>query len=225
MQTWWLYSASLAPYAGSQVRIRFFFDTIDGLGNGYRGWYVDDVAIRSCDSSDPGGDPDGDGLTNAEEAALATDPCVVDTDRDGCADSEELAGAPAPEPGSTGPYEALAWYDFFDVPVPASPDPTPNGPRNQAIATADILAVLLYVGTYHGDGGTPSAKGVAYDIVKGSCDVDGDTVSDKEGLCYDRSVSTEPNPPWAAGPPDGAVNMADVLGLLAQVGLDCRGAP
>jgi hypothetical protein len=132
-----------------------------------------------------------------------------DTDGDGCADSEE------PSMG----YNPLAWYDVYDVPVPANPDMTANGPRNQAVAMGDVLAVLFYVGAY--DGGPANPNGVAYDSVKGSCDWDADTVPDKEGLCYDRSPGTAPNPPWEVGPPNGAVNMPDVLAVLAQVGLSC----
>jgi hypothetical protein len=89
----------------------------------------------------------------------------------------------------------------------------------------DVLAVLRYVGTFDGDGGVPNPNGVAYDSVKGSCDWNGDTVPDKEGLCYDRSPSLLPNPPWDAAPPSGTVAMSDVLGVLAQVGLDCSGPP
>ncbi|MEQ8273996.1 MAG: DUF4215 domain-containing protein [Deltaproteobacteria bacterium] len=37
-------------------------------------------------------DPDGDGLTNAEEVALGTDPHVADTDGDGIDDGDEVAG-------------------------------------------------------------------------------------------------------------------------------------
>ena len=39
---------------------------------------------------EPGEDPDGDGLTNAEEFAAGTDPFSVDTDGDGIPDREEL---------------------------------------------------------------------------------------------------------------------------------------
>ncbi|MFQ5612324.1 MAG: M4 family metallopeptidase [Anaerolineae bacterium] len=46
MQTWTEHSFDLSPYAGSQVRVRFFFDTIDAAFNNYRGWYIDDVAIN-----------------------------------------------------------------------------------------------------------------------------------------------------------------------------------
>jgi hypothetical protein len=40
-------------------------------------------------------------------------------------------------------------------------------------------------------------------------------------LEYDRSPSADPNRPWDAGPPDGAITMGDVLAALAQVGLKC----
>src|SRR5207249_1542494 len=38
---------------------------------------------------DPNADSDGDGLTNATEAANGTNRCTVDTDGDGCSDGEE----------------------------------------------------------------------------------------------------------------------------------------
>jgi hypothetical protein len=46
MQTWVEHSFDLPPYVGSQVRIRFYFDTVDSTANGYRGWYIDDVAVH-----------------------------------------------------------------------------------------------------------------------------------------------------------------------------------
>jgi RHS repeat-associated protein len=61
-------------------------------------------------------------------------------------------------------------------------------------------------------------NGVDYDSDKNA-----DTVED--GLDYDRSPSAAPNPPWEAGPPDGAVTMADVLAVQPQVGRNCIGAP
>jgi hypothetical protein len=179
-------------------------------------------------AADGQADSDADGLTNLDEYLLGTDPCLYDTDGDGCADGEEPPGAPAPEPGSTGAYNPLAWHDFYDVPVPARPDMAPNGPRNQGVSMGDVLAILLYVGT--SEGGEPNPNGVDYDSDKG-VDTDADTVADAppdgepDGLDYDRSPSLLPNPPWDAGPPSGAVNMADVLAALAQVGLSCSGVP
>jgi parallel beta-helix repeat protein len=139
---------------------------------------------------------------------------TCDTDGDGCTAVQEAAMTS---------FDDAKWYDFFDVPAPANPDMTANGPRSKAVTMADVLAVLFYVGTRDGDGGVPNANGVAYDSVKGSCDWNADTTPDKEGLCYDRSPSTVPNPPWEAGPPNGAVSIADVLTALAQVGLSCSG--
>jgi len=46
MQAWVEHSFDLSPYVGSQVRIRFDFDTVDDLGNQFRGWYIDDVAVH-----------------------------------------------------------------------------------------------------------------------------------------------------------------------------------
>jgi hypothetical protein len=169
------------------------------------------------------------GQEDSDQDALgdACDSCVddQDCDDDGCADGEEVPGpgAAAPKPGSTGAYDPLAWYDFYDVPVPAVPDPEANGSKNRGINIADVLAVLFYVGAY--EGGPPNPSGVAYDSVKGSCDWDADTTPDEEGFCYDRSPGVEPNPPWEVGPPSGAVNMSDVLAVLAQAGLDCSGPP
>jgi len=100
-------------------------------------------------------------------------------------------------------------WDFYDVPIPATPDPDPNGSKNHAIAMDDVLGVLFYVGTYEGDGGSPNANGVAYDV-----DKDGDTQND--GIDYDRT----PAPPFS-GPPDQAVAMDDVLAVLIQTGASC----
>jgi hypothetical protein len=120
-------------------------------------------------------------------------------------------------------FNAHNYWDFYDVPVPANRDPTPNGPRNRAVNMADVLAVLFYVGAYNGDGGAPNGNGVSYDSYK-DADWNGDTVvnsGDKVGLRYDRSAGAPPNPPWDAGPPSGAVAMNDVLAVMAQVGLSC----
>ncbi|HYE05787.1 MAG TPA: S8 family serine peptidase [Planctomycetota bacterium] len=43
--TWTQRSVALADWAGQTVRLRFWFDSIDGALNDYEGWYVDHVAI------------------------------------------------------------------------------------------------------------------------------------------------------------------------------------
>ncbi len=100
---------------------------------------------------------------------------------------------------------------------------TRNGPRNKEVDIADVLAVLYYSGA--NAGGPPNGSGVAYDTIKGSCDWNADTVPDKEGLCYDRTPGPLPNPPNDAGPPNGAIDISDVLVVLAQSGLSCAGPP
>jgi len=153
-----------------------------------------------------------------------------DSDDDGCTTSEEQAGAAAPKPGSTGAYNPLAWYDFYDVPVPAKADAMgANGMRNRAVNLQDVVAVLKYVGT--SVNGAPNSNGVDYDTIKG-VDLNGDSTNDipsphqiKEGEKYDRSPGPLPNPPYDAGPPDGTVNLQDVVVVLKQVGLACTGVP
>jgi hypothetical protein len=133
---------------------------------------------------------------------------ATDSDGDGCTAAQEAAMG----------FDDTKWYDFFDVPVPARPDPTPNGTRDRAISLGDVGAVLFYVGALQSGvcGDNPTGTGVDYD-----CDKNWDCIPD--GRDYDRTPSPLPNPPWDAGPPNvpGVVNLADVGAVLAQVGLDC----
>ncbi|HEU0131233.1 MAG TPA: pre-peptidase C-terminal domain-containing protein [Mycobacteriales bacterium] len=52
-QTWNSESTSLSAYAGQSVRIRFAFDSVDGVANAYEGWYVDDVVVSSAGVNNP----------------------------------------------------------------------------------------------------------------------------------------------------------------------------
>jgi subtilisin family serine protease len=133
---------------------------------------------------------------------------IPDTDGDGCSDVQELAMS----------FNPNAWYDFYDVPVPARPDPTPNGAKDRLVDIRDVLAVLFYAFSEPTGacGDNPNASGADYD-----CDKDSDGIAD--GVDYDRTPSVEPNPPWDAGPPDGVVDIRDVLAVLIQFGLDCSG--
>ncbi|MCK4527039.1 T9SS type A sorting domain-containing protein [candidate division WOR-3 bacterium] len=44
--SWTKVALGLSAYSGN-VKIRFYFDTIDGLYNNYEGWYIDDVVVKS----------------------------------------------------------------------------------------------------------------------------------------------------------------------------------
>jgi hypothetical protein len=43
----WVNSGSidLSAFAGSDIQIRFLFDTVDGVANAFTGWFIDDVAV------------------------------------------------------------------------------------------------------------------------------------------------------------------------------------
>lgn len=160
-----------------------------------------------------GDDPDGDGLTNTDEmSTYGTDPAIPDTDFDGCGDGAEVALGSAFDPTSDG------WYDVYDVPLPARPEPTQNGPKNGLVDMGDALGVLFYA--FADQGAPPNVNDADYDS-----DKNGDTHPD--GQDYDRSPGAGPDPVTGidpAGPPNGVIDIGDVLTALAQFALDCSGS-
>jgi hypothetical protein len=42
---WTISSLDLSPYAGANIKIRFYFDTHDSLNNDFSGWFVDDIIV------------------------------------------------------------------------------------------------------------------------------------------------------------------------------------
>ena len=36
----------LSPYAGKEIRLRFFFTALDSIANSYQGWYIDNIEIQ-----------------------------------------------------------------------------------------------------------------------------------------------------------------------------------
>lgn len=50
----WLYSTvDLSAYVGSTVQVKFNFDTVDSLYNGFRGWLIDDVKVTDVAAVKP----------------------------------------------------------------------------------------------------------------------------------------------------------------------------
>ncbi len=49
MNTWQERSVDISSYGGEIIQIGFYFDTVDGVSNNYRGWYIDDVRIAILD--------------------------------------------------------------------------------------------------------------------------------------------------------------------------------
>lgn len=184
----------------------------DGDGSGSA--ECDIGAYERCDSSDSGTDADNDGITTAGESSMRTDPCVNDTDHDGCADGEE-AGA---NPSQGGSRDALSPYDFFAVPAPTGPATgangrfifTPTSVRNKAITLQDVGVVLEYVGR----------SSVMADYTE---DNNADGLAD--GTQLDRTPSTVAGEPWRSGAPNGAISLQDVGVALAQVGHSCIAPP
>jgi hypothetical protein len=46
---------SLAAYAGQTIQLRFRFNTVDSVSNGFTGWFIDDVVVTGESPCDPGG--------------------------------------------------------------------------------------------------------------------------------------------------------------------------
>lgn len=156
------------------------------------------------------------GTKESEPACTAVG--LPDADGDGCSNTAEM-GSDLAKGGGRDPSNP---YDFYDVPVPAVADPEPNGPRNKMADIGDVLAVLLYA--FADDNGPPNAAGVDYDSLK-----DGDWAGpttmlpdgavdsyDEVGRQYDRSPASP-----VSGPPNGSIDISDVLAALEQFGHDC----
>lgn len=50
MNTWEQITIPLSAYSGQTIKIRFRFDTIDAVSNGFEGWYVDDIIVSGTSS-------------------------------------------------------------------------------------------------------------------------------------------------------------------------------
>jgi hypothetical protein len=76
----------------------------------------------------PGGDRDGDGLSDADEAALGTDPDDPDSDDDGHDDGDEVQAGTNPLYVHSHPYSGGYNVGYCDTPpVPTGPTGTVSG--------------------------------------------------------------------------------------------------
>jgi hypothetical protein len=56
--TWHQVTVDLAAYAGMSAKLKFAFNSVDGMANTYRGWYFDDISV----ATGPGGSTKNEGF-------------------------------------------------------------------------------------------------------------------------------------------------------------------
>jgi murein DD-endopeptidase MepM/ murein hydrolase activator NlpD len=64
---YWLQSPyiDLSEFAGKDIRIRFYFTSLDESGNDYEGWYIDDLEVRSASLPECSTNPTTGGVMSA----------------------------------------------------------------------------------------------------------------------------------------------------------------
>ncbi len=212
-------AAASGPGNGTKSLTRIVPASIGGSAPWAHSDDVNDFALRCPTPEDNAGqvshlgpDDDADGLTNCREGELGTDPNVVDTDLDGCADGEEINNLP----GLGGDRDPTDYWDFYDVPD------RDTGLRDKVVnIPGDILGVASRFGN-NDNGGTATINR------------DTDPLSNlgpppPSPPVYHPAWDRSPRGPGGItdpGPPDGTVNIPDdILGVAPQFGHSCLAAP
>ena len=161
----------------------------------------------------PTGDKDGDGLTNAQEVALGTDPTKADTDGDGIPDKTEV-GADPTKPVDTdgdGKADVLDTDDDNDGILTAAEDKNLDGDKNPATSPTNTDADTkpdyldtdddndgLLTSAENYNGGTPTDDDTDKDGKPDYLDTD----DDGDGT----ASASESNDPNKNGLPDDAID-------------------
>ncbi|QWV93144.1 putative Ig domain-containing protein [Geomonas oryzisoli] len=66
--SWHEVVTNLEQYAGMQVKLKFEFNSVDGVANAYRGWYLDDISVTGPGA--PGPAPTGETFESGDLSAL-----------------------------------------------------------------------------------------------------------------------------------------------------------
>lgn len=187
---------------------------VDRDGDALPDWW-EHRCLAAGPTATPTGNPDADGLTNAQERARFTLPEVADSDLDGRPDGAETAGA-AITPDTDGD-------GFLDGPDAAPTDPANGRADANADGVPDGLASLLAAPNQRdsdGDGLSDLVESLATRTNPRSADTDGDTLPDG----WEAAEGLDPNDPsgthGALGDPDGdgKTNAAELaLGTHPQV--------
>jgi len=106
-------SADLSGYAGSKIRLRWLFNTVDGSFNNYEGWHVDDIQVEGirCHpvvNRAPVLDPIGDKTVDEGQLLQFT---LTGSDPDGDTVTFSASNLPAGAAFSGG---AFSWTPGFD---------------------------------------------------------------------------------------------------------------
>ncbi len=140
-------------------------------------------------------DTDGDGLNDYEEVyVVGTDREDPDTDEDGCGDGVEVASAS--EVG--GGRDPLSFWDFFDTPDAANV-------RDRAVSVNDLARIVARFGSTGGPAIDPLSPPPASGYHP----------------AFDRSPPPAGHDAWDAGPPNGAIAIADIALAVLQFGHTC----
>lgn len=143
-------------------------------------------------------------LLGAAGAPDESPPTDLDSDGDGCTDAQELG----PDPKLGGRRDPYNFWDFFDV-------PNADGVRDGRIGLmGDILRVAARLGVTDSDG-TASINRHSDPLSPVPADVR------TYHPAFDRSRAANGTDAWDLGPPDGTINLFDVLGVVMQYGHHC----
>ena len=97
---WTEVTIDLTPYVGGNVYIRFWFDTVDSVANGFEGWLIDDVTLLAAPTIDTTPPP-----------APSTPDLVAGSDT-GSSNTDNITSDNSPT--FTGTAEANSTVEVFD---------------------------------------------------------------------------------------------------------------
>jgi hypothetical protein len=158
-------------------------------------------------------DCDLDGLADGAEIAVGSDPCVPDTDSDGCTDGKETSSNPSagggrrPAPALVPPYSASGFWDFYDVWTHPSGQPT-VWQRTKVVDVDDLISAGAVTSRF-ATAGTPAGNPLVPPVSNSGYHV-----------AYDRTF-LGPDA-WDLGPPDGAIGIDEVFWAVAQFAHNCN---
>jgi len=156
--TWTAHSIDLDRFAGQAIKVRFFFDTVDGTSNGFAGWFLDDVEVTRDVNQSPVADA-GPDQTVSDHDATGTETVTLDgtgsTDPDGTIASyewkegETVVGTTATPSVDLGvgahtvtltvtDDDGATASDDVVITVNANQDPTATFTVTTSAATADV---------------------------------------------------------------------------------------